>query len=118
VYFQLWEGQYALGDHRERAIEAHERLRRFARVFPIGRPRYRQLQGRRAWLLGRHGRAKRAFAAAVASAEALRMPYEAALAHLELGRRLDSSDPERVHHLERSQEIFRSIGIAGSAGGA
>ena len=47
---------------------------------------------------------------AVAKAEALDMPYEAALAHLELGRRLGSAAPAPEHR-RRGREILDQIGV-------
>jgi class 3 adenylate cyclase len=118
VYSRLWEGRYAIGDDRTRAMEAHARLRGFARVFPIGRPRYRLLKGRQAWLLGRRRRAKRAYESAIASAEALHMPYEAALAHLEIARRLGAEDPAKEEHLRQGREILDRIGVTESNAGS
>ena len=50
------------------------RLRSFAKVFPIGRPRYAALRGRQQWLLGKHDAALRSWRDALAEADRLAMP--------------------------------------------
>lgn len=111
LHLQLWERGSSLKDPR-RAGLALARLDAFAKVFPIGRPRSRLLAGRHAWLLGRPGPAMRAFESALAAAEELDMPYEAALAHQEIGRRLHEGDPARAAHLEQGRQILGRIGVA------
>jgi tetratricopeptide (TPR) repeat protein len=113
VHLQLWERGSSLKDPR-RAGDALARLDAFAKVFPIARPRSRLLGGRRAWLLGKHGAAIRAFESALAAAEELDMPYEAALAHMEIGRRLNGEDPARAEHLRQGRQILERIGVAQS----
>jgi hypothetical protein len=65
-----------------RAVEAAavRRLRRFARTYPMARPRARIVLGRHLALRGRTRAAERAWAAAARDAERLRMPPEAARA--------------------------------------
>ena len=111
VHLQLWEGGSSLKDPKG-AGHALARMSAFAKVFPIGRPRSSLLEGRHAWLLGRHRPAMRAFQSALSAAEELDMPYEAALAHMEIGRRLVGDDPARATHLQRGREILERIGVA------
>ena len=59
---------------------ALRRLRRYARVYPMARPRAWIVFGRHLALRGRTGAARRAWAAAGRDAERLRMPVEAARA--------------------------------------
>jgi hypothetical protein len=73
---------------RATAAAAVRRLRGYARTFPMARPRALICLGWYAWLDGRAGSARRAWARAVGAAERLQMPYELARAHYELGRHL------------------------------
>lgn len=109
VYLNLWEAGQPAHEARARATEALARLRRYASVFPVGRPRYATLHGRHAWLYGQRGEALRWWRRAVARAQELSMPYEEGLAHLELGRHLDRHDPERDVHLRAAREIFERL---------
>jgi hypothetical protein len=91
VYLALWEAssQQSPAESRKlarQALQACAGLRKFARVFPIGRPRARLLQGRAEWLAGRSSRAMKAWRASLAEAAGLGMRYEEALAREEIGR--------------------------------
>ena len=66
--------------------------------------------------MGRPSEALRRWRSAVDTAERLSMPYEAALARLEIGRHLDAGDPGRPSHLEAALGIFRRLGAARDAG--
>jgi hypothetical protein len=88
------------------------RLAGFARVFPIGRPRYLVLRGRQRWLLGKRDGAIRSWREALAQAERLLMPYETGLAHAALGANLDPADPERTEHIEAARDILTRLGAA------
>ena len=112
VYLEAWERDQPFRDEPRRAAEALIGLKRFASVFPVGRPRWAALEGRRSWLQGRHGRAHRLWRKALNTATSLDMPYEQGLAHYEIGRHLDPSDPERSAHLEAAREIFARIHAA------
>ncbi|MEV0129197.1 BTAD domain-containing putative transcriptional regulator [Dactylosporangium sp. NPDC050688] len=69
-----------------RAVEATavRRLRRYARTYPMARPRALLVLGRHLALRGRTGAARRAWARAARDADRLRMPPEAARAAAEL----------------------------------
>lgn len=116
VYLSLRESGQQVRNPRGLAADALDRLRRFARVFPVGLPRYRLLEGRKAWLDDRHDDAFRAWRGGLAQAEALDMPYEQAIAHLEIGRHLGEGDPARSTHLTTGREILGRIGA--TRGGA
>jgi hypothetical protein len=60
----------------------------------------------------------RAFQSALAAAEELDMPYEAALAHLEIGRRLGDADAARAAHLRQGREMLARIGVVPSTADA
>jgi predicted ATPase/DNA-binding SARP family transcriptional activator len=91
------------------------RLRAYARYYPMARPRALICLGWSEWLAGRHGRAARAWARAAREAERLRMPYELARAHYELGRHLTPGDRSPLDldwrdHLEQAMAEFEAIG--------
>ena len=115
VYLSLWESGQDSSDTRRAARRACRALRRFARVFPIGQPRARLWQGLLAQLSGRPGRAQAAWRASLAAAQRLGMPFEAQLAHSELGRHL-AGTPQGQWHLEQAQTLLHELGIADVAG--
>ncbi len=106
VYLSLWEAGQAGADGRQRAADALGRLRGYAGVFPVGRPRSALLEGRHDWLRGRRDAAMRSWDRALELAERLSMPYEQGLAHYEIARHLDPSHGARAGHLAASCDIF------------
>jgi tetratricopeptide (TPR) repeat protein len=74
------------------------------------RPLLWRLQGWEAWLSGNTARAQRLWRKSLAEAERLQMPYEAALAHVEIGRRA-TGEAQRAHW-SRALEIFERLGAA------
>jgi predicted ATPase/DNA-binding SARP family transcriptional activator len=102
---------------RATAAAAIRRLRRYARTFPMARPRALVCLGWSAWLDGRAVAARRAWARAVREAERLQMPYELARAHHELGRHLAAGERsplglDRAGHLERALAGFQAAGCS------
>ncbi len=115
VFLALWEkGNFASDAERQQvALEAQQAcavLNRYARVFPIARPRAYLWQGLAHWLAGRSRRARRAWRCSLEAATRLHMPYEEALAHYEIGRHLPQGDPIRQRHLDSACEIFTRLG--------
>jgi tetratricopeptide (TPR) repeat protein len=111
VYLSLWQTGQDSSDTRRAVRQACRALRGFARVFRIGKPRARLWQGRLAHLSGQASRAQAAWRASLAAAERLGMPFEAALAHCELGRHA-ASKPQRQWHLGQGQTLLHELGIA------
>ncbi|MGH2483110.1 MAG: AAA family ATPase [Candidatus Limnocylindria bacterium] len=109
AYLSLWEAGDGVGDARSQSAEALARLRRFASVFPIGRPRYATLEGRYHGLLGNHRQAIRSWRRSLAKAQELSMTFEQGLAHYEMGRHLAAGDPARASHLQEAVAIFRRL---------
>ena len=109
VYTRLSESSRGIDVPVATRAEAVSRLRAFAGVFPIGRPRYATVHGREQWLLGHRDAALRSWREAIARADELAMPYEAGVAHHEIGRHLTADDPERAHHLQAARDIFTSL---------
>jgi tetratricopeptide (TPR) repeat protein len=112
VYLSVWEAGDATAEDQQLARDAVRRLKTYAGVFPMGRPRSATSEGRYLWLTGKRGRALRSWSGAVTSATQLSMPLEQGLAHYELGRHLDVSDPERAVQLGRAKEIFNDLGAS------
>jgi predicted ATPase/DNA-binding SARP family transcriptional activator len=100
---------------RATAAAGVRRLRRYARTFPMARPRSLICLGWWAWSDGRTRAARRAWARAVREGERLQMPYELARAHHELGRHLAPGERsplglDRAEHLERAMTGYRTAG--------
>jgi hypothetical protein len=103
---------------RATAAAGVRRLRRYARTCPMARPRALVCLGWSRWLDARPAAARRAWAKAVREAERLRMPYELARAHHELGRHLTAGKRsplglDQAGHLERARAGFQAIGCGG-----
>ena len=113
AYLTLWEcGDPAYRDAMAaRARDACRALRRFARALPVGGPSACLHSAWAAWLSGKRAAALRTWHKALRVAGRLHMPYEQALAHLELGRRLPADDPARDTHLARADEIFAALHV-------
>jgi hypothetical protein len=92
---------------RAMARQTCRALARFARVFPIGAPRALLCRGVYQWLAGRRSAARRSWRASLREAQRLGMPYEEALAHAELGRRLGD-----VAHRGAAEALFERLGAA------
>jgi class 3 adenylate cyclase/tetratricopeptide (TPR) repeat protein len=98
------------GDARDRMHRARRGIRglaRFARMNPPARGRASLYRGRYLWLRGRRRAARRAWSRALTLAERLDMPYEAGLAHLELGRRPSPTGSRQ--HLDHAAAILRRL---------
>jgi tetratricopeptide (TPR) repeat protein len=114
VALALWldrrgRGEGDAGPWRPMAAQAVGHLGRYARVFPIGRPRALLHQGLVAWTDGRAGRARRDWRAALAAAEGLGMRYEQALALDILGRHGEPG--QRPAARERARALFERLGV-------
>ena len=112
TYLTLWENAPAdeATTLAKGASQANKGLKRFARVYTIGRPRAYLYQGWYEWLSGNRARAHKTWQQSVAAAERLAMPYEEGLAHYEIGRHREGA--ARQHHLARACEIFARLGAS------
>jgi class 3 adenylate cyclase len=111
----LWHAsrQRGAGDRatsRAAARQAMRCLQRYARVFPVGRPRALLCQGLLAWADERPARARRAWRRSLAAAERLGMRYDELLAHHQLGRHGEPS--ERRAHQDRAWQLAAQLGTA------
>ncbi|HSO56382.1 MAG TPA: hypothetical protein VL330_27380, partial [Actinomycetes bacterium] len=114
VALALWldrraRGEGDAGPWRAMAVEGVGHLGRYARVFPIGRPRALLHRGLIAWSDGRAARARRDWRAALAAAERLEMRYEQALALDMLGRHGEPG--QRSAARERARALFERLGV-------
>jgi len=105
---------------RSMADAGRRRLGRFARRFPVARPRSLVCSGRAAWLDNRPRAARRAWAHAVREAQRRDMPYELARAHDELGRHLAGGrrsplGMDAAGHLENALAGFMAAGCPADA---
>ena len=117
VYLMLWENNSAQQISKRSALQKSARhackaLHKFARVFPIGRPRAWLWDGLYYWLSGSPPKAYKAWGKSLAAAERLAMSYEQGLAYYEIGRHLEAQDPGRREHLNSACRIFKELGAA------
>ncbi len=115
VYVALWEvnslqSSPATRDLAERTQQAWDVLQKNARVYPISQPGIWRLRGLIDWLSGNQDRAKKAWQRSLQFAEQFSMPFEQGLAHYEIGRHLDTQDPDRKTHLAQALAIFEKLG--------
>jgi hypothetical protein len=113
VLLSAWEESRDARDREELARKAREAcsaLRRYARIFPLGRPDALRLSGVADWLAGRERRARRRWERAIAEAQRLDLPLHEGWARLEM-RRLPRGEPDRARQLVRAEEIFARLGI-------
>ena len=94
---------------RRKAREACAGLRRYARLFPLGRPESLRLAGVAAWLDGHRDRARRIWAEGIEAAAQMELPHDEARGRYELGSRLGRRDPEGAQQLRRAAEIFGAL---------
>ena len=97
------------------AAGACDRLRSFTAGCPVTAARALRTGGLQLWLAGRRPRAVRAWRRSLDSARRLDLPYDEAMAHLELGRHLRATETTpggwgRDEHLARSRELLSALG--------
>jgi hypothetical protein len=102
---------------RHRLLALFERSRReaqrFARMCRVAQPFTLLHRGRALALRGRAAAARDAFREGSRRARALRMPFDEALAELELGRHDALAASERDGHAARARELLDQLGCAG-----
>ncbi len=118
VHVALWAG--AVSDAaRTTAHVAVKRglstLERFAGMFPVGEPRSALCRGLYERARGRHTRAAAAFERSMAAGTRLEMPYEVALAAVELGLLLGPRHSRGGALLDQAYRAFETLGAAEDA---
>ena len=115
LYLNLWENS---GGEQPDETDARAKLAgttckallKFGRVFPVGQPRAHLCQGVYEWLLGKPHQAHKSWQKSLSYAQQFEMPYEAGLAHYEIGRHLPLNDPHRSERLMQACDIFDKLG--------
>ncbi|MFY0562986.1 serine/threonine-protein kinase PknK [Archangium lansingense] len=117
VYLALWERERVPGKPpppvAEEARRACARLSSFAVRFPLSRAVALRCTGRMHWLLGHKWRARSAWRRSARLAREMGMPYDEAMAWLELGRAAAPGSPEREESLRQAVEGFTRLGCVG-----
>src|SRR5262249_17255087 len=109
----IWEVEGASGRGSEAATQVRQvcrNMERYARVNPPARARALLWRGCAEWLDKKTDAARATWQRCLAESERFALPYEAARAHYEMGRRLGVADPERTTHLSSAEDGFRRIG--------
>jgi len=109
VYLDRWAAGDRVPATKQAVRQARAALRTFARIFPIGKPRARLLKGQVLHLFGRPRRARAAWRASLSAAQRLGMPFDAALAHAELGLS-STGTPEGQWHMEQARSLLHQSG--------
>jgi serine/threonine protein kinase len=115
VFLAIWERAIDRGDHararlaKERALACCAEARRYGRLYPIGEPAALVWTGRAERLAGHTAKAKRTLEKARSTARKRTMPYEEALAEVELGQ---ANTRDRAAHLARAAALFERLGFA------
>ncbi|GEM_PF-494229 len=125
VFLRLWQrsvlgvqgsrgaGGWPVSRLERSGREALGSLKRYARVFPIARPRALLWEGLLRHLQGKPGRAQALWRQGIQEARRLGLVHEEALLHAELGRHLPGQHPKRSHHLDRAQALFQLMAPPG-----
>ncbi len=111
--FVLWERATSARDRDALGRQARlicRKMHSYAGIYAVGRPTALRLQGLLDARTGHLARARRAFAASLAEAERLAMPFEQGLAHNDLGRHAEASDPAREPHFAAARALFDRLG--------
>ncbi len=92
-------------EYLRKARRVCKRMFKSTKGYPVLLPEALRLQGVYDWLRGKQASAQKQWQRSLALAEDMGMPYERALSHLEMGKRLNDHD-----HLKQAEAIFADIG--------
>jgi tetratricopeptide (TPR) repeat protein len=106
VYLTLWERELGLGKLTSLARRACRQLQRYARIFPIGEPRFQLSLGRYYWLRGNRTKAHIAWQQSLTAANRLSMLNEQGRAEYEIAQHLELKSAHGRAHLQRALQIF------------
>ncbi len=115
AYFAIWGRTVGVEPRREiarGAARAVRAMKRFARVFPVGRAEAERFSGLLALMHGSDRRGRALLERALVSARAFALPFEEARAHADLSRH--GPPREREHHRARARELFSRTGAWGA----
>lgn len=112
VYLDFLERKDTRPGLAKSANRALQTLGKYARVFPIGKPRLRLYQGRYARLTNKPEQARKSWQASLALAQGLGMVYDKGLAHYEIARNAAADSAERQQHRDAAMDIFARLNAA------
>jgi len=112
VYLALWAAadDFTAAERKRFAEKARRMCRGLRMTRYAARARALRCQGLYEWQAGRPAKAQQAWRQSLELAERLRMPFELAQAHYDIGSRLAEGDPARLTHLTQARDIFARIG--------
>lgn len=108
----VWEADPSSSRGQEAASRARQlcrQIEKYARVNPPARARALLWRGCAEWLAGKHARAGSTWRHCLAESARFALPYEAARARYEIGRRLPADHADRRAHLGQAEEGFRAL---------
>lgn len=112
VALRLWdEKRVPAAEIAPLAAQALRDLRRYTRLYRLGRPTLALWSGLYSWLRGRPSRAMTQWDDALLRAREQASPREEALADFEIGRHLRCGDTVRHAHLDRARAAFSKLGL-------
>jgi tetratricopeptide (TPR) repeat protein len=115
VALHAWEAagsgkrRFSASPEEAAARTAVANMSRFARIFPHGRAPGLRLEGTLASLSGDARLAVRRWTTSIEAAKRANMPYDAALARVELARRSALSRAERLTHWQAAADTFEGL---------
>jgi eukaryotic-like serine/threonine-protein kinase len=114
TYLALWEDSLGKNSPEVAALALHacRALRRYARIFPVGRPSSSICDGLALWLRGKHRRAFTTWRKGVNTAQRLKLPYAEGLLQLELARHLSVNNANRLNHVDAAIHLFERLDAA------
>jgi tetratricopeptide (TPR) repeat protein len=85
-------------------------FKKYAKLYPMGRPRAAYFDGRVHLLEGSPARALRCWREGLALAVAVRVPFDEAILHDILSRHTPADSPERKTHFDEAVKLYERIG--------
>jgi hypothetical protein len=111
TYLTLWEQSTGTDglDLPKLTSQACQALRRYSRIFPVGRPSSFICDGLSLWLRGKHRRAFARWRKGLTAAQRMKLPYAEGLLHFELARHLSTEDVNRTNHVDAALRQFERL---------
>ncbi|MEM7032893.1 MAG: AAA family ATPase [Chloroflexota bacterium] len=114
VSLTLWEQSINQSSANEQvfaklAQPAARSLQMYTWLFPVGQTRVWQILGQFYWLSNKPEKAQKAWRKSLALAEKMKMPYEQATVHYQIGRHLAADDPKRSFHLAQAEMLYSEL---------
>ena len=103
-------GKGNAAEHEKVLAQLARQLGRATFTRPAVSPTRQWFKAERDWRRGRQRRALKGFRVALATAEAMQLPFEVASLRVQLARRLPADAPERRDLLDAAVESFAGLG--------